>query len=448
MSNAAEKLSVVGGGLVGPLLAINLARAGYDVELYEGRSDSRLAGAFAGRSINLALSDRGFSALECVGLRQQIIDEAIPMHGRQIHNLDGTEVFQPYGKEGQAIYSVSRQWLTEQLLTAAEAEKNINVHFDHKVTSVDLNKGTCDFDVKGTKKTISSRAMFGCDGAYSKVRQAMSRTYRFSFSQNYIKSSYKELYFPPGSDSSFLIKKNALHIWPRGEFMLIALPNPDGSFTVTLFMPQEDSTPCFDEVQTAAQGRKLFEEQFPDALELMPNFEEIWDSNPVAPLMMVQVEKCHYEDKALLMGDAAHAIVPFYGQGCNCGMEDTKVFMELLKRHNNDFAATFKDYSRTRKQDSDAIGALALYNYLEMRNHTASRVFLLRKKVEMFLCTILGKERFQPLYMMVTFDLMPYSRAMKLGRRNDKLISRTTWGLGLGTVAAAAAMGLKFWKSQ
>ena len=415
MSNKNLNIAIVGAGLVGSLLSIYLRKRGYAVTVLERRPDMRRKGFEGGRSINLALSNRGIRALEDVGLAEPLKKVAIPMHGRVMHDRKGTLTFQPYGKQGQYINSVSRSGLNIVLMDEAE-KLGVAFLFDQRVEKIDTNTTTINL-ASGNKQFD---LIIGADGAFSAVRGAMQITDRFDYSQDYIDHGYKELSIPAGTGGSFQIEKNALHIWPRESFMLIALPNPDGSFTCTLFFPFEGKT-SFDKLKTDADVKKFFEETFPDAVKLMPNMLEDYNSNPTSSLVTV---KCYpwVRNNTLLIGDAAHAIVPFFGQGMNAGFEDCRILNELLDKHQDDWKTVLSEFQKQRKPDTDAIAQLALDNFIEMRDLVADTEFLLRKKIEAKLHE-LYPEKWIPLYSMVTFhDSTRYSEAYKIGQRQKKIM--------------------------
>lgn len=416
------KSTVVGAGLVGSLLAIYLAKRGETVEVYERRPDMRKANISAGKSINLALSDRGLKALRGVGIEQDIIDISIPMHGRMVHLTDGSVSFQPYGKEGQSILSVSRGELNRKLMTLAESHPNVTLHFNQRCTGVDLDAATCGFADDGTGEETVAQAdtVYGTDGAFSAVRGRMQFTDRFNYSQQYLEHGYKELTIPPTADGGFRLEKHCLHIWPRGNYMLIALPNLDGSFTCTLFFPFEGER-SFASLKTPEQVTAFFEEVFADAVPHMPTLVEDYFANPTASLVIVRCAPWNYKDKALLLGDAAHAIVPFYGQGMNCGFEDCTVFDELANTLWDDKETMFKRFSELRKPDGDAIADLALRNFIEMRDLVADERFLLRKRIEKVL-NERHPTKWIPLYSMVTFSHMRYSDALAYGKNHDRIM--------------------------
>lgn len=417
-----NRSTVVGAGLVGSLLAIYLAKRGEKVEVYERRPDMRKASISAGKSINLALSDRGLKALRGVGIEQEILDISIPMKGRMVHMTDGSVSFQPYGKEGQSILSVSRGELNRKLMTLAESHENVTLHFNQRCTGVDLDGATCTFvdDGTGAETVAQADRLYGTDGAFSAVRGRMQFTDRFNYSQQYLEHGYKELTIPPTPDGGFRLEKHCLHIWPRGNYMLIALPNLDGSFTCTLFFPFEGER-SFASLQTAEDVTAFFEEVFADAVPHMPTLVEDYFANPTASLVIVRCAPWNHKDKALLLGDAAHAIVPFYGQGMNAGFEDCTVFDELAQTMWDDKEAMFNRFSELRKPDGDAISDLALRNFIEMRDLVADEQFLLRKRIEKVL-----NERHPmqwiPLYSMVTFSHMRYSDALAYGKRHDRIM--------------------------
>jgi kynurenine 3-monooxygenase len=416
-----KKATVVGAGLVGSLWTALLAKRGYRVDVYERRTDSRKAGYAGGRSINLALSNRGWKALERAGLAEAIAREAIPMSHRVMHAVDGTLVRQPYGKDGQAIYSVSRGGLNEQLMTLAEQSGNVHLHFDRKCVDVDLKTGAAAFESgDGSVERVEPGLLFATDGAYSAIRSAMIKTDRYQYQQQYIDHGYKELHIPAGPDGSYHMEKNALHIWPRGGYMLIALPNPDGSFTLTLFFAWEGPE-SFASLPTTEDAEAFFARIFPDALSLMPDFRAQWDTNPASSLVIMRCDPWQFNGTVALIGDAAHAIVPFYGQGMNAGFEDCTVLDDLLDAHGEDWANVLPQYSRKQKPNGDAIAELALLNFIEMRDLVGQPEFLLQKKIEAWFSNK-HPDRWTPLYTQVTFSHTPYSEALANGRRQEAIM--------------------------
>jgi kynurenine 3-monooxygenase len=404
-------IAIAGAGLVGSLLSIYLRKRGYNVTVFERRPDMRIKGFEGGRSINLALSNRGIRALEEIGLAEPLKEVAIPMHGRVMHDRKGNLTFQAYGKQGQYINSVSRSGLNVVLI--GEAEKlGVKFLFTQRIDKVDLEKTI----INGEKFDL----IIGADGAFSAVRSALQFTDRFDYSQDYIAHGYKELSIPAGSGGSFQIEKNALHIWPRESFMMIALPNPDGSFTCTLFFPF-DGKVSFNELKTKDDVQKFFEETFPDALKLMPTMLEDFMSNPMSSLVTVRCSPW-VRNNTLVIGDAAHAIVPFFGQGMNAGFEDCRILNKLLDKHSDNWEKVLPEFQATRKPDTDAIAQLALDNFIEMRDLVGEPSFLLRKKIEAKLHELFP-EKWIPLYSMVTFhDSMRYSDAYRIGQQQKKIM--------------------------
>lgn len=431
MKSEIKDIGILGAGLVGALLSIYLKKRGFKVSLYEKRADIRKASTDSGRSINLALSRRGIKALKDVGVFSEVEKILLPMEGRMMHSLNGELTFQPYGKKGEFINSVSRTKLNQILLEKAEME-GVEIYFDHSCQHVDLEKTTVQFENKGKITSAGFDLLFGSDGAYSQMRQAFQKTDRFNYEQYYIPHGYKELSIPPTSDGDFAIAPNALHIWPRGKFMLIALPNLDKSFTCTLFFPFEGD-PSFDSLRTPQQVRQFFQETFPDSLSYIKAIEKEYFTNPTSSLVTV---KCSpwVRNNCVLIGDAAHAIVPFYGQGMNAGFEDAHILNLLLDQYNDDWPQVLHSFQELRKVDGDAIADLALHNFIEMRDLVADEKFLVQKKIEAKLHEAFPDE-WIPLYSMVTFSELRYSEALRIGRKQqaimDKVMNRAnileTW---------------------
>lgn len=419
-----HKITVLGAGLVGSLLSILLARKGNQVALYEKRPDLRKLAWDDGRTINLALSERGWRALDRVGLADEVKKMSIPMPGRMMHDVTGKLTFQPYGADGQCIYSVSRRLLNELLLNVAEQEKNLSLHFEQKCTQVDLTRPAVFLTDAQTDdvQVVSSDILIGADGAFSAVRSTMQRTSRFNYSQHFIEHGYKELTIPPKADGSWVIDPNALHIWPRGNFMLIALPNPDGSFTCTLFFPYEGN-PSFGTVRTREEVKQFFETHFPDILPLMPDVPNEYLRNPTSALVTIRCYPWSVNGKVALIGDASHAIVPFYGQGMNAGFEDCVVLEEMIERHGDNWKAVLSDYEKNRFPDAEAIADLALANFIEMRDKVADPKFLLRKKIEAHLSRLFP-DQWTPVYSMIAFSNEPYAHALHAGKRQDRILQR------------------------
>ncbi len=417
--------TIVGAGLVGSLWAVYLSRAGYKTTIVERRDDLRESDISAGKSINLALSMRGWKALETVGVRDQIEPFAIPMYGRTMHDIGGNLTYQPYGQDGQAIYSVSRGELNCRMLDIAESTGEAVIQFNQRCVDVDLENGLVflEHTRSGEKSEVKSDLVFATDGAFSAVRYAaMQKLDRFDYSQMYIPDGYREILLPANKDGSYKLEKNTLHIWPRGRYMLIALPNEGGSFTCTLFLPHDSHEFAFDKLNTSQQVDAFFQKKFPDFHALLPNVAEVWEDHPLASLAIV---RCYpwTHGKTALMGDAAHATVPFYGQGMNAGFEDCTVMWELMQKHDQDWQKIFVEYQQQRKPNGDAVQDLSLDNYLVMRDKVADREFLLQKKFERRIQQ-LYPERYVPLYSKVSFSHIPYSVAYKDGRQQEEFIKR------------------------
>ncbi len=419
-----KNIAIVGAGLVGSLWAVYLARKGYNVKIFDRRPDIRKMKVVQGKSINLALSDRGWRGLEGAGIHDEISKVALPMTGRLMHAIDGALTYQPYGKEGQAIYSVSRGLLNQTLLNCADQYENVNLAFDLRCTDVDLDNNIIHFYDEANHKEVTEQFdyIFGTDGAFSAVRTRMTKLDRFDYSQTYLDHGYKELEIPANEDGMHRMRKDCLHIWPRGEFMMIALPNLDGSFTCTLFIPFEGIN-SLENLKTPDAVKAFFQKHFPDAVAMMPELTDDFFANPNASLVMTKCYPWNYHDKVCLMGDAAHAIVPFYGQGMNAGFEDCTVLDRLMHEHNNDFAKVFPAFTKERKPAGDAILELALRNYIEMRDKTGDPEFLLQKKIEARF-SAKHPDKWIPLYSQVTFSHIPYQEARASGDKQQRIMDK------------------------
>ena len=416
------KFVLIGSGLAGGLLAAYLGRRGYDVDLYERRADPREGNIVGGRSINLAISTRGIHALEEIGIADEALQHAIPMRGRMIHDKSGTLHFSPYDVDPKnCINSIGRAALNTTVIEAAQQYPNVRVHFNHKCSDVDLDQAIANLETEGHHLTARGDAVIGVDGAFSAVRQSMQlKIDNFQYDESYLAHGYKELTIPPGPDGSWRMEKNALHIWPRKSFMMIALPNPDGSFTCTLFWEFEGPR-SFGTTRTDEDVRQFFEQEFHDAVPLMPTLLEDFRENPTGSLVTIRCAPWFYRDKVCLLGDAAHAVVPFYGQGMNAAFEDCVVLDECLKKFPDNRERAFAEYFSRRKENADALADLAIGNFIEMRDKTASKTFRVKKKLDHLLeATLPGI--YLPLYTMVTFTRIPYAQAAQRARRQNGIV--------------------------
>lgn len=425
------KFVLIGSGLAGGLLAAYLGRRGYDVELYERRGDPREGNIVGGRSINLALSTRGIHALEQLGIADEVLEHAIPMPGRMIHDRSGELHFSPYDRDpSKHINSIGRAALNTTVIEAALRYPNVRVFFNHRCTSVDLESPTAYLtnDVAAgvspaetQSLTVSGDTIVGVDGAFSAVRQSMQKQLpNFQYDENYLAHGYKELTIPPAPDGSWRMEKNALHIWPRRSFMMIALPNPDGSFTCTLFWEFKGPR-SFESTTTDHEIRRFFEEEFPDAVPLMPRLLDDFRSNPTGSLVTIRCAPWFYKDEVALVGDAAHAVVPFYGQGMNAAFEDCVVLDQCLAAYPDNREKAFAEYYASRKENADALAGLAVANFIEMRDKTASKLFRAKKKLDHALEAALPGI-YLPLYTMVTFTRMPYAKAARRASSQDAIV--------------------------
>jgi kynurenine 3-monooxygenase len=412
-SSSPREAIVVGAGLVGALWAVFLARRGYNVKVFERRPDMRAAGYRGGRSINLAMSERGWKAVEKAGIREKIEKVAIAMPGRMMHSTQSELTFQPYGKDGEAIYSVSRGGLNLELLHIADSFPNVTFYFEHQCVNVDLDQPFITFEDTrtGAQTTLECPLIFAADGAFSAVRYALQRSDRFNYRQFYLDHGYKELTILPDANGKHQLEPGALHIWPRGNFMLIALPNADGSFTCTLFLPFEGSV-SFEKIKSDEDIETFFQQYFPDAKALIPTLVHDFRQNPTSSLVTVQCDPWQWQGRMLLLGDSAHAIVPFYGQGMNAGFEDCTILDAMCDAMEEDWAKIIPAFAKQRVQDGNAIAALAQRNFIEMRDLVGDPKFLLRKKIAADLHAKFPND-FLPVYSMVTFSNTPYHVALQ-----------------------------------
>ena len=431
----ATKFVLIGSGLAGGLLAAYLGRCGYEVDLYERRADPREGNIVGGRSINLALSTRGIYALEELGIADEVLRHAIPMRGRMIHDKSGALHFSAYDRDPKKfINSIGRAALNTTVIEAAQRNPSVRVHFNHRCTDVDLDSATAKLVPSGVAAAVSAAnpqqqvtihaqgdAIIGVDGAFSAVRQSMQKKISgFEYDESYLAHGYKELTIPPAPDGSWRMEKEALHIWPRKSFMMIALPNPDGSFTCTLFWEFEGPR-SFASTRSNDQIRHFFEEEFPDAVPLMPSLLDDFKTNPTGSLVTIRCTPWFYKDKVALVGDAAHAVVPFYGQGMNAAFEDCVVLDECLAEFPHDRQRAFAEYFARRKENTDALANLAVQNFIEMRDKTASKAFRAKKKLDHLLEGLLPGI-YLPLYTMVTFTRIPYSAGARRARLQNRIV--------------------------
>lgn len=422
---------LIGAGLGGALMANLLGRAGFSVRGFEMRPDPRKGGAPGGRSINLALSARALHALELVDLAEQVLDIGIPMRGRLIHDTGGRTAYQPYGTApAHANHSVSRADLNLILIKAAEALPDVRFDFGMKCEAVDAEARTATLtDAAGRTITAGGDFIIGADGAFSAVRRSIQRQERFDYQQSYLSHGYKELTIPPQAGRQFALEPNALHIWPRGGFMMIALPNRDASFTCTLFWPLEGAN-SFAALDGSERIHSYFTREFPDVVPLMPHLAAEYTRNPVGSLVTIRCFPWRDRDRVVLLGDACHAVVPFHGQGANASFEDCVVLDECIRRFGPDWGKVFSTYESLRKENTDALADLSIANFREMRDYTGSRAFRLGKGVEKLLYR-LWPSRFMPIYMMISFTRIPYAEAVRLARRQRRLLRALGGAVGL-----------------
>ena len=420
-----SNITIVGGGLVGSLLAIFLAKRGHTVSVFERRGDPRKTDVYAGRSINLVVSHRGWTSLRAAGVEEAVKEIVVPVYARMMHDRDGKLNRVPYSIDNRAIHSVSRGELNRRLLTEAEKLPNVKLHFNHRCADVHLDNATCTFhnEVTGESAPVKADIVFGSDGAFSAVRQKMMQG-RFTYSQEYIEHDYKEVAFPANEDGTPKMDPQCLHIWPRRYFMLMGLANQDGGFTGTLFMPNThtETAPGFDTVRTEEQVKGFFVEHFADAMPMVPDLVEQYLRNPQSSLAIIRCNPWTINGKVALIGDAAHAIIPFYGEGMNAGYEDCKVLNDLLNEHGDDsWPTVLAAYGKARKPNGDAIADLSLRNFIEMRDLVADPKFLLRKKIEGHL-QAKHPDQWLPLYSQVKFSDIQYKDAWREGLRHDRIM--------------------------
>lgn len=420
MKIAKKSIAIIGSGLVGSLLAIYLKKYGHKITVFDRRPDIRNIN-FSGRSINLAMSNRGWKALREVGIEDEIRKIGIPLDKRAMHVVGKEEYFQKYGKEGEAIWSISRGVLNKRMIDLAE-QAGVDFRFNEKVWDVNLPEAKIytGESEKSEWKAYDFDLIFGCDGAFSRVRHKMQRRSRFDYSQDFIDVGYKELSIPPNADGSHKLDKNSFHIWPRGRFMLIAMPNLDGSFTCTLFMPFEGEI-SFDSIKTKKEAISFFKEHFPNVRKDIENLTEDFFKNPTSAMVTMKCYPWTYWDKVALVGDSAHAVVPFYGQGMNAGFEDIYVLNRMIAKYGDDWESIFQEYQKERKPNADAIAELSYRNFMEMSSKTANPEFLLQKKIEKRFASKYP-DKWIPVYSRVTFSDRPYAEALAVGDKQEKIM--------------------------
>jgi kynurenine 3-monooxygenase len=422
MTQASKKIAIIGSGLVGSLLAIYLKKSGHEITVYDRRPDIRKV-EFSGRSINLAMSNRGWNALKEVGIEPEIKKIAIPLDKRAMHVVGQAEYYQKYGKEGEAIWSISRGILNRKMIDLAESE-GVTFKFEEKVWDVDIPEAklyTGETE-KGEWQEYQYDLIFGCDGAFSRVRHKMQRRSRFDYSQDFIDVGYKELTIAPNEDGSYKLDKNSFHIWPRGKFMLIAMPNLDGSFTCTLFMPFEGEV-SFENIKTKEEAKNFFKTYFPNVMQDIENLTGDFFKNPTSAMVTMKCFPWTFLDKVALVGDSAHAIVPFYGQGMNAGFEDIFALNAIMKKYGDNWEAIFKEFEKERKPNADAIAELSYRNFIEMSSKTADSKFLLQKKIEKYFAAK-HPEKWVPVYSRVTFSDRPYAEALAEGDVQEAIMQQ------------------------
>lgn len=420
MTQNPKNIAITGSGLVGSLLAIYLKKKGHNITVFDRRPDIRNID-FSGRSINLAMSNRGWRALKEVGIEAEIKKIAIPLDKRAMHVIGKPMYFQKYGKDGEAIWSISRGVLNKRMIDLAEGA-GVEFRFEEKVWDVNLPEAklfTGETE-KSAWKEYDYDIIFGCDGAFSRVRHKMQRRSRFDYSQDFIDVGYKELSIPPNQDGSHKLDKHSFHIWPRGKFMLIAMPNIDGSFTCTLFMPFEGEV-SFENIKTKEQAKTFFLTYFPNVMQVMENLLEDFFRNPTSAMVTMKCYPWTYWDKVALVGDSAHAVVPFYGQGMNAGFEDIYMLNKIIAKYGDDWEAIFEEYQKERKPNADAIAELSYRNFMEMSSKTADPKFLLQKKIEKHFAAKYP-DKWVPVYSRVTFSDRPYAEALAEGDAQEHIM--------------------------
>ncbi|MBT2745533.1 MULTISPECIES: NAD(P)/FAD-dependent oxidoreductase [unclassified Lysobacter] len=435
---SSERIAIVGGGLAGSMLTLALAQKGYAVDLYERQPDPRTQGGRAGRSINLGLSKRGMQALEMVGLLQTVLDTAVVMSGRVIHAPDGSTRYQPYGKDAsEVLHSIDRNELGHLLLDHAERHPQVRLHFGHRLAQVDKAARTVEFETAQGRVVAHPQWMVGADGAFSSARRELQRGERANYQQEYLEWGYKELTLAPGADGQSVIELTALHVWPRSHCLFVSHPNRDGSHTLTLFLPFEGED-SFATVRTPEEITALISKYFPDLVRLLPGLIEEWMKHPVGSLITTRTAPWTFGDWAVLVGDACHAVYPFYGQGMNSAFEDCCVLVSALGANPGDTAAAFHAYEQSRRQHTDVLCELSKENFVELRKKVQSPWFVARKRLDIALNRVWPK-RWLPLYSMIAHTTMPYGEARARARQQDAILLRSAKALAAVAVCGVAA---------
>jgi kynurenine 3-monooxygenase len=433
------RVAIVGGGLAGSLLTLALAQRGYAVDVYERQSDPRSRSDGAGRSINLGLSKRGMRALELVGLLQTVLETAVTMSGRVIHAPDGSTRYQPYGKDaGEVLHSIDRNELSHLLLDHAERHSLVRLHFGYRLVRIDKESRTLEFETDEGAVSVRPQWMVGADGAFSSARRELQRGVRANYHQEYLEWGYKELTLGPGPDGRSVIELTALHVWPRSHCLFVSHPNRDGSHTLTLFLPFEGED-SFDTVRTSEQISALIGKYFPDLIALLPGLIEQWTKHPIGSLITTRTAPWSFGDWATLVGDACHAVYPFYGQGMNCAFEDCCVLVSALERHGGDRAAALRAYEQARREHTDVLCELSKENFVELRKKVQSPWFIARKRLDIAL-NRLWPGHWLPLYTMIAHTTMPYGEAHARAQRQNAILGRMAAALALTGVCAVGTM--------
>ncbi len=436
-------VAIIGGGLAGSLLALALAERGYEVDVYERRSDPRIEGAEGGRSINLGLSKRGIQALTEVGLIDMAMPLTVVMRGRVIHALDGATRFQPYGKNrGEVLYSIDRHELIRLLLDRAEKQPHVRLHFEHKLQRVEKEARTLELETAGGASIVRPDWVICADGAFSRTRPEMHRGMRADYHQEYLEWGYKELTIAAGPNGESLIDLTALHVWPRAHCLFVSHPNRDGSHTLTLFLPHEGED-SFETTKTPEDVRGLFKKYFPDLLPMLPALVEQWTTRPTGSLLTTKTAPWRFDDWMVLVGDSAHAVYPFYGQGMNSAFEDCSALLSALKAKPDDRATAFSDYEKARRPHTDVLMELSKANFVELKQKVSSPWFLARKRLDVFLNRLMPKT-WLPIYTMVSHTTMPYGEALARARLQDRILGIAAAAI----VVSALAFVVWLWRGM